>query len=42
MVAYFVQASEGDALLRKHARLAAWWQRISQRSSFSATDPGLP
>jgi glutathione S-transferase len=42
MVAYFVQASEGDALLRKHARLAAWWQRISQQPSFSATDPGLP
>ena len=42
MIAYFVQASEGDALLHEHARLAAWWQQLRQRPSFSATDPGLP
>ena len=42
MLAYFVQASEGDALLRKHARLTKWWQSVKQRPSFAATDPGLP
>jgi len=42
MLAYFVQASEGDALLHRHARLAAWWQHLRQRPSFAATDPGLP
>jgi glutathione S-transferase len=42
MLAYFVQAREGDALLQQHARLAAWWQHVRQRPSFAATDPGLP
>jgi glutathione S-transferase len=42
MLAYFVQASEGDALVHKHVRLADWWQRLRQRPSFAATDPGLP
>jgi glutathione S-transferase len=42
MVAYFVQAAEGDIALKQHARLAAWWQHIRQRPSFAATDPGLP
>ena len=42
MVAYFVQAGEGDALLKQYPRLAAWWQHVQQRPSFAATDPGLP
>jgi len=42
MLAYFVLASDGAALLQDHARLAAWWQRLRQRPSFAATDPGLP
>src|SRR5258707_8684490 len=42
MIAYFTQAAEGDALLKQHARLAAWWQTLRQRPSFAATDPGLP
>jgi glutathione S-transferase len=42
MLAYFVQASEGEALLRRHARLTNWWQSVKHRSSFAATDPGLP
>jgi glutathione S-transferase len=42
MLAYFVQAREGDAVLKQHARLAAWWQHVRQRPSFAATDPGLP
>ena len=42
MLAYFVQAAEGDALVHKHVRLADWWQRLKHRPSFAATDPGLP
>jgi len=42
MMAYFVLAPEGAALLRQHGRLAAWWAELSARPSFSATDPGLP
>jgi len=42
MLAYFVQAQEGDALLHKCVRLAAWWQRLRQRPSVAATDPGSP
>ena len=42
MLAYFVQAGEGDALVHKHVRLADWWQRLKRRPSFTATDPGLP
>jgi glutathione S-transferase len=42
MIAYFVQAGEGDALVHKHVRLADWWQRLKRRPSFTATDPGLP
>ena len=42
MLAYFVQAREGEALLKHHARLAAWWERLRQRPSVAATDPGLP
>jgi glutathione S-transferase len=42
MIAYFTQAGEGDAVLKQHARLAAWWQTLRQRPSFAATDPGLP
>lgn len=42
MIAYFAQADEGAALLRKQPRLAAWWRRLSARASFAATDPGLP
>jgi glutathione S-transferase len=42
MLAYFVQADEGDALVHKHVRLADWWRSLKQRASFAATDPGLP
>jgi glutathione S-transferase len=42
MMAYFVLAPEGRALLDKHRRLAAWWAELSARPSFAATDPGLP
>jgi glutathione S-transferase len=42
MIAYFVQAPEGEALFRQYARLADWWARLARRPSFAATDPGLP
>jgi glutathione S-transferase len=42
MIAYFALAPEGTALLRQYPRLTAWWQRLSARPSFAATDPGLP
>ena len=42
MLAYFVQAGEGDELVQKHVRLGEWWQGLRQRPSFAATDPGLP
>ena len=42
MIAYLALAPEGAALLRRHPRLAAWWERLGRRLSFAATDPGLP
>lgn len=42
MVAYLALAPEGEALLRKHPRLTAWWEHLARRRSFTATDPGLP
>lgn len=42
MMAYFVQAPEGAALVQDHRHLAAWWRDLSARPSFAATDPGLP
>jgi glutathione S-transferase len=42
MVAYFVLAPEGLALLEQRPRLAAWWRRLATRPSMVATDPGLP
>ena len=41
MLAYFTQASDGQAMLRRHERLNAWFQRSAARPSFAATDPGL-
>jgi len=42
MVAYFVLAPEGATLLRHYPKLTRWWERVSARPSFAATDPGLP
>lgn len=42
MIAYLTLAPEGAALLSARPRLAAWWERVSSRPSFAATDPGLP
>lgn len=42
MVAYFGQSPRGAALLAERPRLAAWWQRLQERPSVTATAPGLP
>jgi glutathione S-transferase len=41
MLAYFAQPAEGRELLARHAQLNAWFQRVSARPGFAATDPGL-
>lgn len=42
MIAYFAQSPRGAALLAERPRLSAWWQRLKERPSVAATDPGLP
>jgi len=42
MIAYFAQSTRGLELLGTRPRLTAWWERMAQRPSLSATDPGLP
>ena len=42
MMVYFTAAPEGQAILARHARLSAWWDRMRRRGSFAGTDPGLP
>lgn len=42
MVACFTQSPRGAALLAGRPRLSAWWQRLKERPSVAATDPGLP
>src|SRR5262245_28683222 len=37
MLAYFVQAKDGAALLHNCVRLAAWWQKFSRRASLATT-----
>ncbi len=37
MFAYFVLAPEGQAMLARHDRLAAWWARLAARPSVVAT-----
>jgi glutathione S-transferase len=42
MMAYFAAAPEGEVAIAGHAKLAAWWDIMRQRSSLLDTDPGLP
>lgn len=42
MIAYFAQSTRGLELLGTRPRLTAWWERMAQRPSLLATDPGLP
>ena len=42
MMAYFAAAPAGADLLAAHPRLAAWWDHVRRRPSFTATDPGPP
>ena len=39
MVAYFVEAAEGIALLARHPKLQKWFTSLSTRPSFVVTDP---
>lgn len=39
MVAYFSEAPEGAALLARHERLKNWFEHMTTRPSFAATDP---
>lgn len=41
MIAAFAQAPQGRALVQDHPSLAAWFDDISGRASFVATDPGV-
>ncbi|MGA0561771.1 glutathione S-transferase family protein [Ancylobacter sp. VNQ12] len=36
MLDYFVRAPEGEAMMREHGRLAAWWERMAARPSMVA------
>ncbi len=42
MIAYFAQSPRGAALLAERPRLSVWWQRLKERPSVAASDPGLP
>lgn len=42
MMAYFVAAPEGAAMLAGYPRLSAWWARMGARTAMIASDPGLP
>lgn len=42
MIAYFVQAPEGKAVLSEYFALCEWWEWASLRASIVETDPGLP
>ncbi len=37
--AYFLQTSEGLAMMADHPKLKSWWDRISDRPSFRRTQP---
>jgi glutathione S-transferase len=39
MMAYFVEAPEGAAMLARHPKLQKWFTTLSMRPSFVATDP---
>ena len=47
MIAYFALTPEGSALLGRHPRFSAWWERMTSRPSHAATrspleDAGKP
>ncbi len=39
MIAYFIEAPEGAAMLARHPKLQKWFTALSTRPSFVATDP---
>jgi glutathione S-transferase len=42
MVAYFMAANEGAAVLADYPKLSAWWAAFKDGKSLAETDPGLP
>ena len=42
MMAYFVAARDGAAMLADFPRLTGWWGHMRGRGSMVASDPGLP
>jgi glutathione S-transferase len=42
MMAYFVAAPQGAAMLVGYPRLSDWWGRMRVRPAMVASDPGLP
>ena len=42
MIAAFVQAAEGRAMMAGYPCLAGWWRGIEGHAAMAATDPGLP
>ena len=42
MMAYFVAAREGAAMLADYPRLTGWWGHMRGRGFMVASDPGLP
>jgi glutathione S-transferase len=42
MIAYFAATPEGAAMLKTYPKLSGWWDALHVRSSFAATEPGLP
>jgi glutathione S-transferase len=42
MIGCFAAASEGRAVLARHARLSEWWRVVRERPSIISTEPGMP
>jgi glutathione S-transferase len=42
MIGCFIAAPEGARMLMDYPRLHQWWDRLRQRASYIATNPGLP
>ena len=38
---YFTRTDDGNAALKPHPKLSAWWQKIEQRPSVAKTRPSF-
>jgi len=41
MIAYFIEAPEGQKLFTQYPELSIWWECMQKRISLHDTDPGL-